>query len=57
MQETARRIFAEQSLMAVEGTIAPIAEVFRLQNEHELAWAEKRYLPTGEHQVIDSLAA
>jgi phosphoenolpyruvate phosphomutase len=57
MQETARRIFAEQSLMAVEGTIAPIDEVFRLQNEPELAWAEKRYLPTNEHHVIESLAA
>jgi phosphoenolpyruvate phosphomutase len=57
MQETARRIFAEQSLMAVEGTIAPVDEVFRLQNEPELAWAEKRYLPTGDYHLIDSMAA
>jgi len=57
MQETARRIFAEQCLMAVERTIAPVDEVFRLQNEPELAWAERRYLPTSEHQAIESLAA
>ena len=45
MQETARMLFQQQSLVAVEGRVAPLAEVFRLQGEAELADAEKRYLP------------
>ncbi len=47
MQATAKRIFAEQSLMNVEERVAPLAEVFRLQGEHELERAEKAYLPRG----------
>jgi len=45
MQRTAQQIYEEQSLLAVEDRIAPIAEVFRLQRATELAEAEKRYLP------------
>jgi phosphoenolpyruvate phosphomutase len=45
MRETAREIYAQQSLVGVEDRIAPLHEVFRLQDEPELCEAEKRYLP------------
>lgn len=45
MQGTARTIRAQRSLVSVEPAIAPLQEVFRLQNEPELARAEERYLP------------
>jgi phosphoenolpyruvate mutase len=45
MQQTARQIYEEQHLVAVEQRVAPLAEVFRLQGVNELEEAEKRYLP------------
>ena len=45
MQKTTRRIFEERSVQNVEDAIAPIKEVFRLQNADELMLAEERYLP------------
>lgn len=45
MQQTARQILEDQSLINVEDRIAPVAEVFRIQGAPELAEAEKRYLP------------
>lgn len=45
MRETAERIHADRSLLAIEDAIVPIAEVFRLQGEDELAAQEGRYLP------------
>lgn len=45
MQGVARQIFEERSLVNVEPTVAPLAEVFRLQNEDELRTAEALYLP------------
>ena len=45
MQDTARSIHEERSLEAVEHRIAPVAEVFRLQNADELTAAEARFLP------------
>jgi phosphoenolpyruvate phosphomutase len=48
MQQTASLLFREQSLVGVEGRVAPLAEVFRLQGEAELAEAEQRYLPARE---------
>lgn len=44
MQKTAKTIFDEQSLMNVEDKVAPLTEVFRLQNDKELAEAEALYL-------------
>ena len=44
MQATAAAIFADQGLSNVERTIAPLSEVFRLQNVDELDAAEQRYL-------------
>lgn len=45
MQRTAQEIFEDQTLVNVEDRVAPLAEVFRLQGQPELAQAEKRYLP------------
>ncbi len=51
MQRTARAIHEAESLMAVEDSIATVAEVFRLQGEKELEEAEKRYLPKGGAEI------
>jgi len=45
MQATSRRIFEERSVQSLEEKIAPVKEVFRLQNANELMEAEERYLP------------
>ena len=45
MQQVARTIYQEQSLLTVEENIASVDEVFRLQGEGELRAAEKKYLP------------
>jgi phosphoenolpyruvate phosphomutase len=45
MQNAAKKIFEEQSLINIEDSVAPISEVFRLQGADELEEAEKRYLP------------
>jgi phosphoenolpyruvate phosphomutase len=45
MQDAARRIHDEESLVSVEDRVAPIAEVFRLQGEQELERLERVYLP------------
>ncbi|HKB38817.1 MAG TPA: phosphoenolpyruvate mutase [Gemmataceae bacterium] len=46
MQKTAREIYTRESLLTVEPAVAPLEEVFRLQDAAELERAEKRYLPT-----------
>ncbi|HOA24806.1 MAG: phosphoenolpyruvate mutase [Aggregatilineales bacterium] len=46
MQQTARQIFEDRSLVNVEGKVVPVKEIFRLQGADELKQAEKRYLPT-----------
>src|SRR5262245_7516841 len=45
MQETARELFTRQSLVEIEGRVASLKEVFRLQDEPELERAERLYLP------------
>lgn len=45
MQRVARQIYSERSLVNVEPIVAPLDEVFRLQDEAELCAAEARYLP------------
>ncbi|MBI5330544.1 MAG: phosphoenolpyruvate mutase [Betaproteobacteria bacterium] len=45
MQETARELHREESLVRVEQRVAGVSEVFRLQGAHELEAAERRYLP------------
>ncbi len=46
MQAVCREIREKESVAGLNGMVAPMAEVFRLQNTDELAEAEKRYLPT-----------
>jgi phosphoenolpyruvate phosphomutase len=48
MEETARTLFAEQNLLAIEDAVAPLREVFRLQGAADLQDAERRYLPQPE---------
>lgn len=45
MQDTASKVYKDKSLMGVEGNIASIEEIFRLQDVEELKIAEERYLP------------
>ena len=44
MQSVAREIYASQTLVNVEDRIAPIKEIFRLQDAEEYSTAERRYL-------------
>jgi phosphoenolpyruvate phosphomutase len=57
MQETARRLRADESLIHVEPQVAPLHEVFRLQGDAELEDAERRYLPARESLSAVVLAA
>ncbi|MHA2406141.1 MAG: phosphoenolpyruvate mutase [Candidatus Hermodarchaeia archaeon] len=45
MQHAAQTVYSEQSLQSLERSIAPVKEIFRLQNADELREAERRYLP------------
>lgn len=45
MEKTAKEIFTSQAIASVEQQIAPLEDVFRLQNVAELQQAEKSYLP------------
>jgi phosphoenolpyruvate phosphomutase len=51
MQQTCRTIFNERSVRGLEDTIAPVKEVFRLQNAEELIHAEERYLPRSNYST------
>ena len=46
MRATSAKIFAEESIAGVEGTVATVSEIFNLQGADELEEAEKKYLPT-----------
>ncbi len=48
MQETAAKLYQQQTLVAIEHEIAPVKEIFRLQGVDELKAAELRYLPAIE---------
>lgn len=50
MQQAAARIHQEKCLVGIESHIAPVKEIFRLQNAQELDEAEFRYLP-GSHSA------
>jgi phosphoenolpyruvate phosphomutase len=45
MQQTATKLYQDQTLAMVESEVAPLGEVFRLQNAEELEAAELKYLP------------
>jgi phosphoenolpyruvate phosphomutase len=55
MQRTAAQIHRERSISSVESQIAPVSEIFRLQNAAELEKAEEKYLP--QEGSIDRPAA
>lgn len=46
MQEIAKQIHSDENLLNVEDVVVPVKEVFRLQDDQEIAEAEKRYLST-----------
>ena len=48
MQQTAAKLYREQTLLSIEKVIAPVKEVFRLQNAEELRAAELQYLRPGD---------
>ncbi|MGD8190854.1 phosphoenolpyruvate mutase [Brevibacillus ginsengisoli] len=47
MRQTSQQIFHQRSLLHVEEKLAPLDEVFQLQQADELKEAEKKYLPKG----------
>ena len=47
MQKTARTLKEQEHLLSIEDKVAPVSEIFRLQNAEELQEAEDRYLPKG----------
>jgi phosphoenolpyruvate phosphomutase len=51
MQATARQIYASESLVDVEGQVATVQEIFRLQGAEELLAAEKRYARLGHPEA------
>ncbi|HYN80899.1 MAG TPA: phosphoenolpyruvate mutase [Gemmatimonadaceae bacterium] len=58
MRVTTARIFADKSLINVEGTIATVGDIFHLQGADELESAEQKYLPTsGKRYNVVVLAA
>ncbi len=48
MQQTAAKIYQDQTLAGIEPGVASVKEIFRLQNDAELREAEARYLPVKE---------
>ena len=47
MQKTAKILKEQEHLLSIEDNVAPVSEIFRLQNAAELQEAEDRYLPKG----------
>ena len=57
MRDTAHRLHADRSLIAVEDSIVSLGEVFRLQGEDALAAEEGHYLPRTDTTQAIILAA
>jgi phosphoenolpyruvate phosphomutase len=55
MQKTVAKIYKTQSIIEVEDSIAPIVEVFRLQDDSELQEAEKLYLKSSASKEIRAI--
>ncbi len=51
MQKTAQALFSSQNLLSIEDKVAPVSEIFRLQNAAELHAAEELYLPKSAEQI------
>jgi phosphoenolpyruvate phosphomutase len=60
MQKVARQLSLERNLAGVEPEVAPLNEVFRLQDVEELERAESRYLPSqpgAQAPIVSALSA
>jgi phosphoenolpyruvate phosphomutase len=57
MRETAAQIAEDESLVRVEGRVAPVKEIFRLVGNAELEQAERHYLPARPSAAAVVLAA
>lgn len=57
MQNTSAQIFKDESLINVEDNVVPVKEIFRLQNDQELAEAEKKYFQSENDKTAIILAA
>ncbi len=57
MQQTAKKIHDEETLLSIEEKIVTVSEVFRLQGAEELKSAEQKYLPKMETTTALVLAA
>lgn len=55
MQQTARIIHEEQTLINVEPQVASLDEVFRLQGDEELRKAEEQYMPVVAQTSLNGL--
>ncbi len=55
MQEIAKQIHTEENLLAVEDAVVPVKEIFRLQDDQEIAEAEKRYLSQTAKKPINAV--
>jgi len=51
MQQACSRLFREQSLLQIENSVAPLDEIFRLQDARELEEAEDRYLSASNNEM------
>ena len=57
MQNTAKQIFEEKSLINIEDKVVSVKEIFRLQNDQELEEAERRYFQKNNDTNAIILAA
>jgi phosphoenolpyruvate phosphomutase len=57
MQKTARTLKEHEHLLSIEDKVAPVSEIFRLQNAAELQEAEDRYLPRGAEDTCAMVLA
>jgi phosphoenolpyruvate phosphomutase len=57
MQKTARTLKEQEHLLSIEDKVAPVSEIFRLQNAAELQEAEDRYLPKGAEDTCAIILA
>jgi len=55
LQTNLKKLHDSLDLMSIEDEIAPVSEVFRLQDVQELQRSEELYLPTGEARDVSAL--
>lgn len=54
MRKISRKIYQDSSIAEAESNVAPLEEVFQMQNIAELHQAEKKYLPPSKYFMGDS---